>query len=44
MRVIVSPTELHIDPVLCRSGAIVVVFLLMKKGRLGDLPLESSEK
>ena len=44
MRVIVSPSQLYIDPVLGCCRTIKLVPLLMQQTRLGDLPLGGCEE
>ncbi len=44
MAIIVTPSELHVDPVLGGHGAIVLVPLLVQEGRLADLPLVCGEE
>ena len=44
MRVVVTPPQLDVDPVLGGGGAIVLVLLLVKEAGLRHLPLEGSEQ
>ena len=44
VRVIVSPSELHIDPVLGSGRPIIRVFLFMEEGGLRNLPLKGSKE
>ena len=44
MRVIITPAELNINPVLGGSCSIILVLLLVKECRLRYLPLEGCEK
>jgi hypothetical protein len=44
MRVVVSPAQLHVEPVLVGRGAIVVLLVLVQQARLADLPFESCEQ
>jgi hypothetical protein len=44
VRIVVTPPELNINPVLGGHSTVVGVFGLMDEGRPGDLPLELSEE
>lgn len=38
MRVIISPSQLHVDPKFIRSRAIILLFILMQKTWFTNLP------
>ena len=44
MRIIVTPSQLHINPILIRSGAIILLLSFMQETGLADLPLEFGEE
>lgn len=44
MRVVISPPQLDIDPVLRGRTSVVLVSLLMKQARLRDLPLKGRKE
>lgn len=44
MAIVVTPSELHVDPVLGGHGAIILVSLLVQERRLTDLPLVRGEE
>ena len=39
MRVVVSPAQLNINPILGRNGSIIVVLVIVQERGLADLPL-----
>ena len=44
MGIVVSPSELDVDPVLAAGGAVVGVFVVVEERRLAHLPFEGREK
>jgi len=44
MGVVVTPSELHVDPVFGGDGSIVGISLLVDERRTRDLPLELGEE
>jgi hypothetical protein len=42
--IVVTPSQLDVDPVLSGGGAIKLVVLLVQETWFGDLPLEVGEK